>query len=340
MKYNYYVMTEPNELYQCMFADLEHTDGVVLNASTHKLMGWKYPLWRIHTGKDFNAKVKLPYKSVWNKSYFRRMGEFANPDKPICFVMSGMWVQMAFELGFCETIRAKYPNAKIVWYLTDLVAKFPAAYFKKDERHPYPDMCKASRMFDMIVSFDQGDCNKYGLTYYPLLYSSMMNTDKEPDYDIYFCGKAKDRLPQIIKAYEYLKGHGLKLDFYLTGVPRAKQIYPDEITYGSGISYKENVERLNRSKAMLEIMQKGGSGYTIRCNEVVCFDKKLITNNANVKDAPFYNQKYISIFVKPDATDIDMEFLKELKNSNEPVDYHYKEKMSPVELLKFIDERI
>lgn len=48
----------------------------------------------------------------------------------------------------------------------------------------------------------------------------------------------------------------------------------------------------------------------------------------------FFNLEYISTFTSPN--DIDSDFLKKIKD---PIDinYHYKEKMSPIELLNFIE---
>lgn len=71
--------------------------------------------------------------------------------------------------------------------------------------------------------------------------------------------------------------------------------------------------------------------------EAVCEGKKLLTNNATIKGAPFYNSNYISRFTS--AGDIDLEFLKRIPD-NEKVDYHYMDKISPIELIHFIDKRL
>ena len=83
-------------------------------------------------------------------------------------------------------------------------------------------------------------------------------------------------------------------------------------------------------------MQKGGHGYTQRMCEAIAYDKKILTNNVEVKNAPFFNEKYISLY--SDITDIDVSFLKD--NLNDIVDYGFKEQLSPKNLLSFIEKNL
>lgn len=74
----------------------------------------------------------------------------------------------------------------------------------------------------------------------------------------------------------------------------------------------------------------------MRTHEAVALNKKLLTNNPQLKNAPFYNENYISIF--DSANNIDSIFLKQL-GEQDIVEYgeEYRENMSPKELLKFIE---
>lgn len=190
---------------------------------------------------------------------------------------------------------------------------------------------------DIALSFDHADAEKYGMDYYPLVYSpcDMGEDDSIPESDVYFVGKAKDRLPAILAAYEKLRDAGLRCDFYLTGVAPEDQKYADEITYGTQMSYKENLRHVKKTRCLLEIMQGGGHGYTLRACEAIMYDKKMLTNNPEIEHAPFYKPELISVF--RDARDIDTEFVK-----REPyaVDYGWKEQLSPLRLLEYIDRRV
>jgi hypothetical protein len=121
----------------------------------------------------------------------------------------------------------------------------------------------------------------------------------------------------------------------MTGVPKKERVYADKIDYEPNISYKKNLQHIVHTKCLLEIMQPGGVGFTQRGCETVCMNKFLITNNTKIKTQPFYNEKFILQI--ENASDITEEFIQSIKNGDD-VDYQYKEKMSPVCFLQFIDD--
>jgi hypothetical protein len=99
--------------------------------------------------------------------------------------------------------------------------------------------------------------------------------------------------------------------------------------------YIENLKHIKKSKCLLEIMQGGGHGYTLRACEAIMYDKKMITDNPEISCAPFYRPELISVFDR--AEHIDPSFV-----TTEPAvaDYKWKEKLSPLKLLEYIDKRI
>ena len=193
-------------------------------------------------------------------------------------------------------------------------------------------------MFDLTVSFDQNDCKQYGFIYHPLVFSSYHGEIKNMhDSDVYFLGKVKNRFKDIIGCFERLYENDVKADFFLFGVYKNEQVYKDLIHYPISMSYQDNLQHVLHCNCELEIMQAGGFGYTQRMCEVIAFDKKLITNNPTVHEAPFYNSDYIFQIEKP--TDITKEMCEKIKK-RDIVDYHYKEKLSPIELLEFIEKKL
>lgn len=339
MKYNYYILSVPSEYWHFMYSDLGDVDYAIVNDNCKDLIGRFYKLWQYHNSKTFNKTVNLPFKSIWNRCYVRNHKAFTDKSKPICFIVNGVWAYRVMELGLGKYIRKQFPGSKIIWYLGDLISKQKPEFPDLHKSQSYPDMEKAKIVFDRIISFDHGDCRRYVLTYYPLIFSTYKGEKKADiqECDVYFCGQAKDRLPLIMRCYSVLKSRGLKLDFFLTGVPASHQIEAEGITYGDWRSYETNLQHVWHCKAQLEIMQSGGEGFTIRTNEVIGLDKKLITNNCKIKEAPFYNKSYISVFSKDDASDIDIDFIEGLKDDGERIDYNYKSKMSPIEFLNFVD---
>lgn len=321
MKYNYVILGSEADFYIASYADL-------FNCSYAKYLWRRIDtnnsiitfLYRIHMSPITNKFIKLPMKSIWNRWVFRE--KFDN-DNPICFLFfAGR--NREINNGAIYYLRSKYKNCKMVLFYQDLVKK-----------SALPQIEKIRNQFDLILSFDQLDVKKYNLLYYPLVYSKTdIKKGDIPKSDIYFVGKAKDRLEDIREVYNRLKDVGLKCDFHITEVS-PEDIREDGIVYNMPVSYEENLQRIKASKCILEIMQKGGHGYTLRYCEAIMYDKKIITNNPEIKEAPFYSEQRIQVFENPQ--EIKSKFVLE---GEEKVDYGYKDKLSPKRLLDFLDNKL
>lgn len=286
-------------------------------------------LFRLHFSSKINRYIKLPFKNRWSGSFFHN--NFKD-DKPICFFFFSVLVCYE-DIHLVEYLRKKYPNCKCVWFLQDLFDLQRTA----TDRKPF-NVEEKKKLFDLIVSFDHKDCEKYGFIYHPLVFSSYKGVIEDmPETDIYFLGQAKNRLSQILSVYEKLREVNLKCDFYITGVEEKDQAYSNEIVYNQRLNYSQNLQHVLHTKCLLEVMQKNGYGYTQRVVETLGLNKKLLTNNPSIKSAPFYDPKYISTFNSSD--DINLDFLERIKDK-EIFDYHYKEKISPKSFLEFIEQHL
>lgn len=323
MKYNYVMFGHTADFCRISYGDMNKVDYakyLTRRIDTDNKLLTK--LYQIHTSPKTNKLFKLPGQKIWNRFAF--MGTFKE-QRPICFIFTprSRWLKN----GIFEYLRKAYPECKIIILCADLVKHM----CHKSDFHQF---CKK---VDLAVSFDHKDCEEYGMINYPLLYSHYdFEEDTDiPESDVYFVGKAKDRLDDIISAYEKLRDAGLKCDFYITGVKEEGRKYPDEITYGSQMSYVENLNHIRKTKALLEIMQQGGHGYTLRTCEAIMYDKKMITNNPEIKNAVFYSPDRISVY--ENVENIDAEFVLREPLS---VDYNFKEELSPLKFLEFLDSKL
>lgn len=330
-KYNYIVLGSDWDLYKFSYSDL-------YSLSNAKYIAGNFPpkkslkgiLYRVHFNQKINSIINIPFKGFWNHTYFNV--DFAE-NKQLCFIIFPNWVSL--DIGIADYLRKTYKDCKVVLMFQDLVSTKRMRYTNA----PY-DINKIKKQFDLIISFDQNDCAKYGFEYHPLVFSSYNGQLQEMPYsDIYMLAQAKNRLGDILDIYEELRDTGLKIDFHIAGVKKQDRKYSGEIHYidGKGLTYAENIQHILHTKCILEIMQKNGAGFTQRGCEAVCLGKKLLTNNEFIKSEPFFRSDYISTFKHP--KDIDMDFLKHISD-NVDVDFNYKEKMSPIELLDFIEKRI
>lgn len=320
--YNFVIFGSDWDLYKISYSDLEAV-GIVRYISTPYEYRSKISkfLYQLHWAYSINKYIYLPYKCVWNSGYF--INDFQN-DNPICFVFFASSCKYEKD-GLVKYLRDSYPDCKMVCFFQDLI-----------HLQQNLDINHIKKTFDLVLSFDQAECQKYELVYHQLVFSKypIKLTPEIQECDVYFLGKAKNRLNEIINVYEFLRSKNLKCKFYLVGVEKEKQIYTDEINYIDSMSYIENLQHVVSSKCLLEIMQKNGTGYTQRMCEAIAYDKRILTNNKEVVTASFYNENYISVF--SDSTDIDISFLKE----SEIVDYNFKEQLSPRELLSFIENKL
>lgn len=285
-------------------------------------------IFNLHINQRINSIINLPFKSIWNKFIIK--SKFKNEEN-LCFLIFYDW--FILNISTIEYIRKHYPKAKVVIVFNDLIKMKTMRFTIAPLNIDY-----LKTITDLIITFDFKEAKEFELEYHSIPYSSpQLNIKSSPQYDIYFLGQAKNRLDEIITTYNQLIKFGAKVNFILANVPKEKQIELPGITYinGIGVSYQENLSHLKNSRCILEIMQKNGSGYTSRTLEAIAYDKKLLTNNLFIQRAPFYNPEYISYFDKPE--DIDPEFIKGL-TKNETIDYKYKDQLSPIKLLEFIEK--
>lgn len=317
-KYNYVVFGNDGSLMRTAYRDCmkcNQAKYIEMLDIKNSLLNF---MFKYHTSPRINAHIRMPFRTVWNGYSFRN--DFNN-HLPICFIFFGNDTRR-INNGLIEYLRGKYKGCKIISFCQDLVKTYGN------------DFDKYKKKFDYIFSFDHGDAQKYDLLYYPLVYSKLDMPQPDSSYrsDVYFLGKAKDRLEQIIQIYEHLSGMGLNCHFYITGVNEQGQKYPDKIHYCEGFSYEENIKHIIASKCLVEIMQGGGLGYTIRYAEALTYQKKIITNNKMIKKAPFFNDSFICAYDTPD--DINEEFF----NTPLIIDAKSRNSLSPLVFFKHIDD--
>lgn len=152
----------------------------------------------------------------------------------------------------------------IIWYRNSVAATVPPS--KKVER------------FAEYWSFDLDDCKKYGLRYNPQFYVHNPHYEvREPAWDVFFVGQDKGRLQQLLDIEARLQSFGLTTHFCIVG-------------YNSDyLTYREVIDNISRSKAILDIQARWQQGMTLRPLEALFYHKKLITNSRSFADSDIYD---------------------------------------------------
>lgn len=322
-RYNYIIIGGEG-YYQVAFADLFKLPNVCFFSSVYDGL----------TNPFHKAIVKINYSEKVNQIIINPFGRIADrlickanfsTPKDLCIIFFGRNYQY-FNSSYKQYLKEQYGNVKYVIYFQDLICT-----------HPNIDIEKVKKEFDIVLSYDYGESQRYGIDYYPTPFSFVPIPDNPSvqDSDVYFCGYAKTRYKQIFEVYEKCVDAGLKCDFNLFGLSKEERLYQDAINYIEPLSYMQNLQHVQKSKGVLEIMQINAVGYTPRVWECITFDKRLLTNNPLLENSRFYN--FSNMLRVENVTGNQIKSFVDT-----PATYTIQEKMSlsPLCLLKYIENHL
>lgn len=319
MKYHYVIFGYPRDYFKIMFQEaIDKIEAEYIeNPSQHAKMGRLAKLiHNIHFNKYLNWKYELPFKRLWFKHYYK-----SQPDQSVCFVFLMGWIQPRYK-GLIDELRKTNPTAKFVIYLEDLVSS-----------HQF-DLEEAKK-FDLVISYDKGDAEKYRFEYNPT-FLSKVNIKASPSLHSDFCfvGLPKNRLDVIYDVYNHLTELGYNCDFIISSLNNNSKRIKGIKYINKDMSYLEYLKLVVNTDCIIEIMQKNAQGYTLRTWEALLYGKKLLTNNPEIIKAPFYNEQQFIYFEDPYKIDIDR------INRNINVPFFDTEKISPLNLFNLIEKMI
>ena len=220
-------------------------------------------------------------------------------------------------------LRRRNPDCRLVFLYTDSI-----------ERIAWGNRCSIEALkrftdrFDLVLTYDRHDAEKYGYRFADI---PLWNTANEPcgeaKYDLFFCGHPKQREAIINGILARLREHGGAVPrFILAGSPEAP--LSEEVVMTKWRPYYELVDDLKASRCILELMADRNTGTTLRYKEAVVYNKKLLTNNPDIAQLPYYDSRWMRYFEKP--SDIDVDWILR----DEPVDYGYKGDFSAERFLR------
>lgn len=271
----------------------------------------------IKTFEIFNYKSRLRRKisKIFHKininCYFNFSPRFKMFSKSITEKDSVLiWSSISpLLLDFSHYIKAKN---KYIWLWNSLFT------YSDESRSLIPELSKHYK----ILTFDKDDVNKYKIYFKnQFCYDQIKNAgNKKIKYDLYFVGQDKNRYDYIEKLYSYIH-NDVRCNFKI--IRDKYSIENHKINfYSQEVTFEENIKNIGESKAILEIVQENQSGLTVRALEALISNKKLVTNNKNIINEPFYSAQNIFILGSDDLNTIT-DFL----NSKFDADFDYSDYM-------------
>jgi hypothetical protein len=186
-------------------------------------------------------------------------------------------------------IRRINPDIRIIYYYWNPVDKIG-----KDN---YPESwCEK-------WSFDPEDCLKYGMHFNSTFYFKTIKLPKgEIEYDVVFLGVDKGRRNLLEEIQQSLKTQKFQTFFHIVDDNWNQRNYKGN---NPPMNYALYLKLVAQSRAILDFVQIGQNGLTVRTMEALFFKKKLITNDRNIKQMDFYHPNNIFILGEDKQKDLN-----------------------------------
>lgn len=131
------------------------------------------------------------------------------------------------------------------------------------------------------------------------MFDSVQQSVEEEMLDFYFIGMDKGRVTQLEELAGVIEQSQLTYLFEVfSGQKNSK--YSGIRYLDASLAYSEIIKKIKHSKIIVEINKKGQVGLTLRALEALFYEKKLLTNNINVKKYDFYHPN--NVFILDNAT--------------------------------------
>ena len=241
--------------------------------------------------RTLHEHTALPGKNIWYEAWKQGLAKY---DTVIIFdgIRGGDVV---------EYIHEHNPKARIIIY-----------YVNKFRRDAKNDPQNFKKLPCELWSFDQGDCAREGMRHNAFGYDHVfLEADNQKAlaasrvaeaavYDAFFIGVDKSRLARLLALQQLLRKQDYRTKFilrkaargsYVNLSPQAKEILVDQ-----DIAYSEIINYISQSKCIVELQDPGQTGLTLRAMEALFFQKKLLTDNPEVRNCDFYRQENIFIW--------------------------------------------
>ena len=181
------------------------------------------------------------------------------------------------------------------------------------EKNIEPNLSFIRSLGYQIYTFDPYDARKYNLHLHNQFGRMLLlgNENRSLKYDFYFLGKQKNRQTVQDEIEKTLNQMGYK-NLFIHVTSAIEQI-----------PYVQNIENVIQSKCIIDIVQLGQAGLTLRPLEAMFYRKKILTNNINIQKYDFYQKENIFIWGKDPISRLSSFLSEPYKEINSNIIAHY-----------------
>ncbi len=277
---------------------------------------------QIYFNDRLNRHIRIPLKDIWNNQYALTDYKF-DPEEQYWIIFLNGTIRNYYTYNYLKKLKREHSNIKLAMVMYDSFSNQSNAR-----------AVSFIPLFDAVLSFDKGDCEKYGLISINSTFSFPKFVKKDDSYSssVFFVGSGDARLKLMQEVFHAIASKISNSKFFLIGVRKKIQKYNEDIIYSKPIDYKTSLMYSYNTNCIIEILKPGQTGISLRTCEAILFNKKLLTNNLAIRKMPFYNEKYMRVF--SDEKSIDWDFIK----SSIDVEYNYSGYFSPLQVIERLSE--
>lgn len=206
-------------------------------------------------------KYNLPILKKYIKKWLNKVAQFETI--------------ILFDNGFCNAlpkiIKKQNKTIKIILWFWNPITNTSNKFLD-------------NKLIDEFWTYNLEDAKLYNINYNTQFYSR--NVAKKINkiiYDVIYVGADKGRKEQILNYKKIFEQMNLKTKFIIVN---KKEDY---------LNYDQYITLISKSKCIFEYIDNKIQALTLRAMESIFLEKKLITNNSNIKNYDFYNKKNIFI---------------------------------------------
>ena len=179
----------------------------------------------------------------------------------------------------------------------------------------FPEIYKYIPLFDRFFVFDKVDVKNglLPLTNFYFDYQLDKNENKSKNKSVYFVGnyfKNRINLMKLMAIAINKAGFRSEINVFThKDKVKKKHTHLGIHFMESFIGFEENLKNVKNAAVLLDFLNDVHNGLSLRAFEAIGYEKKLITNNVNIKEYDFYNENNIFIFNENNISEIE-DFLK------------------------------
>lgn len=224
--------------------------------------------------------LNLPFKNIWFNKWSKNLDSY---NKIVFFSTN--------PLEGLKYIKKEFDRKLIFWYWNPIKQGYILPQTLKD--------------LDIDVwTFDNENALKYSMNLNTTFYLNNITLPKNViQYDVAFVGLDKGRRKYILELESVFNKNNLISYLYIVDNDGYKKGYSGSFPY---INYKQYLDIISKSKAVLDIYQEGQVGLSLRPMESIFFKKKLITDNLDIVNHNFYNPNNIFVIGKDDPNKLNL----------------------------------